>query len=263
MVVRPVSAVYADLSAGGRAAGWGARGGQLLRLRELFHDVRQYARRRDDFERNQMRKVAASRLDLEALLPLLDGALPLVVEVNRAADIQNVLRFGGQHKLQLVLTGCEEGWLVAREIAAAGVPVIVSALPNLPRSFDALGARLENAALLAKAGVKVALSPRDFTFHGSRTLRLEAGNAVANGLPWESALAAITRRPAEIFNVDDEVGVLASGKLADVVVWTGDPFEPLTRPRHVFIGGREMPAVSRQTELRDRYRDLRTMRPRP
>jgi imidazolonepropionase-like amidohydrolase len=177
--------------------------------------------------------------------------------------VQGLLRFAREQKVRLVLTGCEEGWLVARELAAAHVPVIVSALPDLPRAFEALGARLDNAALLAAAGVQLAISPREDDSHASRTLRLEAGNAVANGLPWEAALAAITRVPAEIFDAATTVGTLAAGRSADLVVWSGDPFEPLTRPRHVFIRGREIPLRSRQTELRDRYRDLRAARPAP
>ena len=147
---------------------------------------------------------------------------------------------------------------MAREIAAAKVPVVLSALPNLPRAFESLGARLDNAALLAKAGVKIAISPRARGDHFSRTLRLEAGNAVAHGLPWETALAAITRHPAEIFGGggSSDLGVLVAGREADLVVWTGDPFEPLSRAAHVFIGGREIPLRSRQTELFERYRAL-------
>ena len=134
MVVRSPVAVYAQMGAGGREAGWGTHGGQLMRLRELLDDVRQYARRRGDFERNQMRKVAASRLDLEALIPVVEGRLPLVVEVNRAADIQAMLRLGREEKLDLILTGVEEGWLVAADLAAAKVPVIVSAAQQPARA---------------------------------------------------------------------------------------------------------------------------------
>jgi imidazolonepropionase-like amidohydrolase len=267
MTVRAPAAIHASMGEGGRAAAHGARGGVLLRLRELIDDVRQYARRRGDFERNQMRKVAASRLDLEALIPVVLGTdgvrLPLVVEVNRAADIQALLRLAKEEKLDLVLTGCEEGWLVADEIAAAKVPVVVSALADLPHGFEALAARLENPALLAKAGVKIAISPRRRDDHASRTLRLEAGNAVANGLPWEAALTAVTRAPAEIFGVARQLGTLTPGAPADAVVWSGDPFEPLTRPRPIFIAGREIPQLSRQTELRDRYRKPPGARPAP
>lgn len=263
MTVRWPVAVHATAAEAGRSIAYGARGGVMLRLRELLDDVRQYARRRQDFERNQMRKVAASRLDLEALVPVVEGKLPLVVEAHRASDLLALLAFAREQKLRLVLSGCEEGWMVARELAAAKVPVIVSALPDLPRAFEALGARLDNAALLARAGVMVVVSPREDGHHSSRTLRLEAGNAVANGLPWEAALAAITRVPAEIFDVAATLGTLAPGKSADLVVWSGDPLEPLTRPQRVIIRGQELPLRSRQSDLRDRYRDLRASRPAP
>jgi imidazolonepropionase-like amidohydrolase len=255
--------MYASLAAAGRATAFGARGGALLRLRELFDDVRQYARRREDFERNQMRKVAASRLDLEALVPVVEGRLPLVVEAHRASDIEAALRLARDERLKIVLSGCDEGWLLAADIAAAGVPAIVSVLGNLPRSFEALAAHLENAARLHRAGVAIAISPRERGDHASRTLRLEAGNAVAHGLPWEAALTAVTAAPAAVFGVADTHGTIAPRRSADVVVWSGDPFEPLTRPRHVFIAGREIPPRSRQTELRDRYRNLSGARPAP
>ena len=261
MLVRSPVAMFASAAAPGRSAAFGARGGVLLRLRELVDDVRQYARRRQDFERNQMRRVAASRLDLEALIPVVVGrTLPLVVEAHRASDIQAVLRLAREERLPLVLSGVEEGWMVAAELAAAKVPVIASTSPNLPRAFEALAARADNAVLLARAGVKVALSPLESDDHRSRTLRLEAGNAVAAGLAWEDALAAITRAPAELYGAGAALGSLAPGKTADLVVWSGDPFEPLTRPRQVFIAGREIPLRSRQTELRDRYRDPRRLR---
>jgi len=153
--------------------------------------------------------------------------------------------------------------MVGKELAAARVPVIVSALRDLPDAFENLGARLDNAALLSRAGVQFAISPREGDGPFSRTLRLEAGNAVAHGLPWEAALSAVTRVPAEIFEVSATLGTLVPGRSADVVIWTGDPFEPLTRPRQVIIRGREVPLRSRQTELRDRYRDLRAAHLRP
>jgi imidazolonepropionase-like amidohydrolase len=152
---------------------------------------------------------------------------------------------------------------VARELASARVPVIVSALRDLPEAFESLGARLDNAALLARAGVSIAISPRESEGPFSRTVRIEAGNAVAHGLPWEAALTAVTRTPAEIFEVSAALGTLAPGRSADLVIWTGDPFEPLTRPRQVFIRGRDVPLRSRQTELRDRYRHLRAAPLRP
>ena len=242
---------------------FGARGGMTLRLRELFDDARQYEKRRAEFEQNRMRRVAASRLDLEALLPALQpgGALPFVVEVHRASDILAVLRFAKEQGVRVILSGCEEGWQVAREIAAAKVPVIVSALDNLPEDFDGVGARLDNAALLVAAGVSVAISTRLVEPHNARTLRFEVGNAVAHGLPWESGIAAVTKIPATIFGLNDR-GTLEPGKAANVVVWTGDPFETSTRVRALIVRGKEIPLVSRQTLLRERYRDVSGMRPR-
>lgn len=266
-LVRRATGVYVALGGDGRGAAFGARGGVALRLRELLDDVRQYAERREDFEENRMRRVAASRLDLEALIPAVvagapGGPLPFIVEANRATDILAALRFAREEKVRLILTGCDEGWRVADRIAAAKVPVIVSAIQDLPASFDSIGARLDGAALLHKAGVKLAISALAGEPHNARTLRFEAGNAVAHGLPWDAALDAVTRAPAEIFGLADR-GTLEPGRIANVVVWSGDPFETRTRVRALFIRGRSIPLVSRQTLLRDRYRDLTGARPMP
>jgi len=152
-----------------------------------------------------------------------------------------------------VLAGAQEGWEVARDIAAAGVPVLVEPLDNIP-SYDALGIRYENAALLARAGVKVALMETDT--HNARNLRQQAGNAVSYGMSWDQALRAVTLAPAEMLGVADRYGSLESGKVANVVVWSGDPFEFTTGVEHVFIRGKEMPLTSRQTELFERYKKL-------
>ncbi len=131
--------------------------------------------------------------------------------------------------------------------------MLVEPLDNIP-SYDALGIRYENAALLARAGVKVALMETDT--HNSRNLRQQAGNAVAYGMPWDQALRAVTLAPAEIFGVSARYGSLEPGKVANVVVWSGDPLEFTTGVEHVFIRGKEIPLKSRQTELFERYRTL-------
>jgi imidazolonepropionase-like amidohydrolase len=141
---------------------------------------------------------------------------------------------------------------VADAIARARVPVLVEVDRNLPESFDSLGSRFDNAARLARAGVVLALSAAGDA-HDLRLLRQLAGIAAAWGLPRELALVAITRVPAEIFGLLDR-GVIVPGARANVVVWSGDPLELGTRPLAVIVGGRELPAVSRQTLLRDRYR---------
>jgi len=133
------------------------------------------------------------------------------------------------------------------------VPVLVQPIDNIP-GYDALGIRYENAGLLAKAGVKVSLM--ETQTENSRNLRQQAGNAVAYGMTWEQALRAVTLAPAEAFGVATQYGSLEPGKVANVVVWTGDPFEFSTGVEHVFIRGKEIVLRSRQTELMERYKTL-------
>jgi hypothetical protein len=176
----------------------------------------------------------------------------IVFAVERAADIRQLLAFCKRHGLRPLITGAAEGWKVAGALKAADATVFVDALQDLPSSFDQLGSRLDNAALLARAGVKLALLAPDPT-HNARKIRQAAGNAVANGLPWEAALAAITRTPAQALGVGDRVGRIEVGLDADLVLWDGDPLEVGTLADVVWLRGRASPMRSRQTELRDRY----------
>lgn len=254
MLVRTApAAMVANLHEGSKSAGGGSRAGVAARLRRVLNDAREYARRRTDYNRAQMQALSAPAADLEALQPVLRGELPLIAVANRRSDIETALRIAREYRLRLILAGAAEGWMVAREIAAAGVPVLVQPLDNIP-SYDALGIRYENAAMLAAAGVKVVLMETDT--HNSRNLRQQAGNAVAYGIPWEQALRAVTLTPAEVFGVADRYGSLEPGKVANVVVWSGDPFEFSTGVEHVYIRGREIPLRSRQTELLERYKTL-------
>jgi imidazolonepropionase-like amidohydrolase len=253
MLVKSPVAVLATLAQDSKDEGGGSRAGAAARLRRVFNDALEYSRRRTDYTRAQMQQLAAGAADLEALMPVLRGQLPLVVIANRRSDIETALRIAREYKVRLILAGAAEAWTVADRIAAAGVPVLVQPLDNIP-TYDGLGARYENAALLAKAGVKVALLENDT--HNARNLRQQAGNAVAYGMPWAQALRAVTLTPAEVFGVADRYGSLEPGKVANVVVWTGDPFEFSTGVEHVFIRGKEMPLRSRQTDLMERYRSL-------
>jgi imidazolonepropionase-like amidohydrolase len=253
MLVNRSAAMVADLSEGSKGSGGGSRAGVAARLRRVFNDALEYSRRRADYSRAQMQQLAAPAADLDALLPVLRGQLPLVAIANRRSDIETALRLAREFRLRLVLAGAQEGWMVAAQIAAANVPVLVQPLDNIP-SFDGLGVRYENAALLARAGVKVVLLETDT--HNSRNLRQQAGNAVAYGMTWEQALRAVTLSPAEVFGVADRYGSLEAGKVANIVVWSGDPFEFTTAVEHVFIRGTEIPLRSRQTELLERYRSL-------
>jgi imidazolonepropionase-like amidohydrolase len=253
MLVRSPLGMVVDLSESGKQYAGGSRAGVVERLRRLFRDALEYERRKTDFNRARMQPLSASAADLEALLPVLHGREPLIAYANRRSDIETALRLTREFKLRLIVAGAQEGWEVGGDLAAAGVPAVVEPLDNIP-SYDALGIRYENAALLAKAGVKVALM--ETNTHNSRLLRQEAGNAVSYGMPWDQALRAVTLATAEIFGVADRYGSLEPGKVANVVVWSGDPFEFSTGIVHVLIRGREIPLTSRQTELFERYRKL-------
>ncbi len=194
------------------------------------------------------------RVDLEALQPVLTGQIPLVIEAHRASDIRLVLQLAREYGFRPIVYGGTEAWVVAGELAAAQVPVIVKVLQNLPRSFEALGATYENAARLSQAGVPVAITTGD-TFRAF-TLRQEAGNAVAHGMDHAEALRAVTLYPARIWGLAEDYGSLEPGKIANVVVWDGDPLELLTPVTQVIIRGQQVPLESRETLLRDRYLDL-------
>lgn len=175
----------------------------------------------------------------------------VVFNADRASDILQVIDFSSRHGLNAVISGGTEAWMIADQLAEAGVPVLIDALSNLPGSFDELGARLDNAAILNAAGVTISFYGMDT--HQARRLRQVAGNAVANGLPYEAGLAAMTVNPAVMFELDGEYGSLAPGHAADMVIWSGDPLEVTSVAEQVIIDGKLVPMVSRQTLLRDRY----------
>jgi imidazolonepropionase-like amidohydrolase len=175
----------------------------------------------------------------------------VVFSVDRAADIHELIAFAQRNGLKPVISGGTEAWMVAKELARARVPVVLNPLRNLPDSFSQLAARLDNAALLYQAGVQIAFTPNER--HNARRIRQVAGNAVAHGLPWEAALAAITATPAEIFGMGATRGRIAVGQIADLVLWDGDPLEVTAAADRVWIAGKAIEMRSRQTQLRDRY----------
>ncbi len=240
----------------------GSRGGAMVVYRELFDDVRFYAKNTRGYDKNQSRKLGASRLDLEALVGVVEGKLPVVCGAQRASDILMVLALARQQGFKPIIVGGAEAWMVAKELAEAKVPVILDSMANLPANFEALGSREDNAVLLHAAGVPVILST--FSNHNVRNLRQMAGNAVRAGLPFEAALASITSAPAQALGMGDDYGSLEVGKRADLVVWSGDPLEFSSRVERMFIGGVEVSMDNRQRRLMERYRQLpRRAKPAP
>ena len=250
-VIRARVAVTLDLGETGARNAGGSRGAALVLVKAAFEDARAFARNRAAYDRGETRAFGLSRVDLEALIPVVEGRVPLLVRVHRASDILQVLRLAREEKIKVILEGAAEGWLVAAQIAAAGVPVIVDSQADLPDSFESLGARLDNAARLQAAGVTVAImGSRDV--NNLRQARFNAGLAVANGLPRDQAMATISSNVAKMWGMTG-VGSLTVGQDADVVLWNGDPLEVSSWPLAIFISGVEQPQSSRAFDLRDRY----------
>lgn len=254
ILVKPRVAMVAPFGEAGATVAGGARGAEFVLFKETLAEVRAYARNKAAYERADMRALSLSRADMEALIPVANGAMPLIVTVNRASDIQQVLRLAREEGVKVILDGAAEGWLVADEIAAAKVPVILHPTTNLPSNFEMRAARMQNAAALNAAGVVIAIKGNEGSAHRARDIRYNAGNAVSHGLPFAAAIQAITVNPARIFGFDGQFGELKAGAAGDVVVWSGDPLEPLSQPSAVLIDGVEQPLQARNLLLRDRYR---------
>ena len=259
MIIKAPVAMVAEVG-DPNSAGVSSRGELIVKLRELLEDTKFFQTRREAFERAQTRDFAASRLDLQAMIPVVEGKMPLLITVDRASDIDAAMRLARDFNLRIMIGGGAEAWMMADKLAAARIPVFTGAMNNIPGGFAALGQRQENAALLRKAGVQVALIGNagggDEEAFNVRNLKQEAGNAVAYGMTWDDALRAVTLAPAEFFGVADRVGSLQAGRAANVVIWSGDPFEFTTRAERVFVRGREYTERTRQDLLTDRYKAL-------
>ncbi|MBD3333944.1 MAG: amidohydrolase family protein [Candidatus Eisenbacteria bacterium] len=269
MLIRSPAAVHATLGEKPKAT-YGprhkmpmSRMGLAALFRERLAAARDDMQRRRRFREEEARWVQDPQgkapsppernLELEALASVLRGEMPLVVAAHRAGDIELALRLAGEFSFRLILDHATEGWKLADEIARRGVPVLVGPVTVQPSTMQTLGARYDNAAILHAAGAVIAIQTGGT--HNARNLPFEAGLAVAHGLPWESALRAVTLNPARIFGLDDRLGSVEEGKEATLVAVEGrDPFQPRDRIRHVFIRGREYPPQSYQTAPLDPIR---------
>jgi Imidazolonepropionase and related amidohydrolases len=256
MVLRSPVAMVAEVGSSAEA-GTRARGELLGKLRELLDDTKFFMTHRADFDRAQSRPFRWSRPDLEAMIPVVQGRLPLLVEVNKRSDIESAMGIGREYGIKLIIGGGAEAWMVADKLAAARIPVLTGAMNNIPEGFAVLGQRQENAGILSAAGVTVGLIGNagggDEEAFNVRNVKYEAGNAVAYGMTWDNALKAVTLWPAEIYGVADRVGSLQVGREGNVVVWSGDPFEFATTAEHVFVRGVERKVKTRQDLLTERY----------
>ena len=261
-VTRARAFQFVELGETGSAKAGGSRASAFLEFRNGLIEAQDYARSQRPM---QMRPHDAllTRQDAAALLPVVNGEVRLLVHVERAADIINVLKLRDEFPaLKLVLVGVSEGWLVADRIAAAGVPVIASALNDLPSDFEKIAATQSNIGRMKRAGVTVAIGMiNDSDAHKLHYSPQYAGNLVAlqnvpgaTGLTWDEAFATISSGPAQALGIDTMLGSLKPGRQGDVVIWDGDPLELSSAPVAVMIDGVQQPLANRQAKLRDRYR---------
>jgi hypothetical protein len=201
-----------------------------------------------DLKRRSSEREYLSQSGKEHLKDLIKNGV-FVFSANRAADIRKVISFSNEYRLNSVITGGREAWLLADELAAADIPVMVNGLDNLPSNFDALGSRLDNAALLHDAGVQVLFTSGET--HNARKVRQGAGTAVAHGMPHEAAIEAMTTAASRVFG--GRVRALEVGNRADMVIWSGDPLEVTSYATSVILKGEVTSMATRQSKLLERY----------
>ncbi|MEO1553306.1 MAG: amidohydrolase family protein [Pseudomonadota bacterium] len=244
--------VYVDLGESGAGLAGGSRPAAWAALRGAFADARGYPARFMAHNEGD----TLTRADAQAFGPAVRGQQTILVAAHRASDLRLIVDLKAQNpNLDLVIVGADEGWLVADELAAANLPVIVDPFSNLPASFSQLGATSRNAERLIAAGVPTAFAHLGNSGHQSRLVLQSAGNAVANGVSFDDAMAAMTVVPAMIFDMQG-LGSIEPGGTADLVIWDGDPLDVTSAPSAVFINGEVQSLESRQTKLRDRYLGL-------
>ena len=244
------------------------RMGMAAQLRQAFIDAQDYAQKLDDYNKKAADTSPTKDKDgketkkdpgsppkrdfrLEALIPYLQGKKPVVLTADQPSDIKTAMRLAKEFNLKVILGQVSHGQMMIDEIAASKLPVIVGSIYDIPETSERYDIEYSWPAMLQKRGVKIAFASYDS--HNARNLPYAAGYAVAYGLPYDEAMKALTINPAEIWGVADQLGSLDVGKTANVVVANGDPLDVRTDVKHVFIAGRDVPLVSRQTQLRDEY----------
>jgi len=241
-------ALYGSIEAGGES-----KAANLLLMEDIFELTRTFNGDLDKIQDHFLPKsFEYSKRDLMAIKRVLSKEIPLVLPVNRASDILSVIEFSKNQNIRLVIMGAAEGWRVAEQLFESKIPVILEPINNLPTSFDNLGSKLENAALLNKAGVRLLISSDRWETHNAYLSRQGAGIAVSYGLPWNEAVNALTKNVSDTFNIPDR-GTLTVGHEADLIVWDADPLEVTSFPEKIYISGKLMPSNTRSLMLRDRY----------
>lgn len=226
----------------------------LDRLRDLFRDARAYSKAAAARTSDPKVRRFDRDLILEALVPVVEGRVPVVLHANLARDIKAALAFADEFELKVILSGAQDVARMIPDVKRRNIPVLLGPILALPaREDDPYDLLFSNAKVLHDNGIRFAIQTQDS--HNTRNLPYHAASAAAFGLPKEEALKAITLYPAQIFGVADRMGSLEVGKQANVILTDGDPLEIRTNIRRVFIAGEDIPMVSRHTLLYDKFQN--------
>jgi imidazolonepropionase-like amidohydrolase len=201
------------------------------------------------------RSAALISINVAALQAVLERRIPLVLIAHRESDLRQAMAIVDDYNIRVVLVGAEEGWRCAEQLASRKIPVVLNPYASTPETYDQMGARLDNAAILDRAGVVISFKAAfvHVSYNAGIAIREGAGIAVANGLPWPQAIKALTTNAAETWGIAAHYGTLEPGKDADIVIWNGDPLEPRNSPDLVLVQGKRVSLETRQTELEKRY----------
>ena len=241
-------ALYSSIGADGES-----KAANILLIEDTFELARKFNEDSSEIQEFGLpESVKYSKRDLLAIKRVLNKEIPMVVSINRASDIITMINFAKNQDIKLVIMGASEGWMVASQLAESNIPVILEPINNLPTSFDRLGSRLENAALLNDAGVKILISYDEWETHNAYLSRQGAGIAVSYGLPWHEAINALTKNVSDTFKIPNR-GSLIIGFHADLIVWDADPLEVTSFPEQIYISGKLMSPNTRSLMLRNRY----------
>jgi imidazolonepropionase-like amidohydrolase len=255
----PQAAVVAEVGGMVVPKSGGSRGAQWMLIRSALDAAqRRMATASSAHKENSDtdKSTLLSTSNIEALVPVLKSKIPLVIVAYRESDLRQAVSLVDDYKIRVVIIGADEGWRVADLLASHKIPVVLNPYASTPATYDQIGARLDNAALLDRAGVVISFKAAfvHVSYNAGIAIREGAGIAVANGLPWPHALKALTVNPAETWGITAHYGTLQPGEDADLVIWDGDPLEPMSAPALVLIRGRQVSLETRQTDLEKRYR---------
>ena len=262
-VATTVGGLTVPASGGSRSAQWMLIRAALDAARQSLRSLSQPVPIKQESDAGML--TLLSPRNVSALVPVMQRKVPLVITTNRESDLRQAVALVDEYKIRVVIIGADEGWRVASLLASRKIPVVLDPYASTPATYDQMGARLDNAALLDRAGVVISFKAAfvHVSYNAGIAIREGAGIAVANGLPWSHALAALTTNPAVTWGIESHYGTLEPGKDADLVLWDGDPFEPSSAPALVLIRGKQISLDTRQTELERRYHPSLSANPLP